>query len=197
MLVTSGFARRSEKRGIMTDADRHDDSEPQTAADLTNRSRTETMRAAERLADADARRDAEIAELAEMAEMAEMAEIEAVVDARAVVEPPRERVFSRKVLAFWALVTIAVYVAVQLVVGPVKDRIREAVEARMEPPEGNTSGTTVAPPPPVEPVAPIQPPVPPGQLPATSGTSQATEATEATPANPGRIQRPQRPERRR
>jgi len=143
----------------MTDADRHDDSEPQAAADLTNRSRTETMRAPERLADADARRDAEIAELAEMAEMAE---IEAVVDARAVVEPPRERVFSRKVLAFWALVTIAVYVAVQLVVGPAKDRIREAVEARMELPAGNTSGTTVGPPPPVEPVAPIEPPVPPG-----------------------------------
>ncbi|MBA3343018.1 MAG: hypothetical protein H0T48_14445 [Gemmatimonadaceae bacterium] len=48
--------------------------------------------------------------------------------------PPRERLFSRKVMIAWATVTLAVYIAFQIFGGPIK----AAIASRIDPPESNT-----------------------------------------------------------
>lgn len=105
--------------------------------------------------------------------------------------PPvrKERLFSRKVLIGWALLTLAAYFGLRLVTTVVKDSVREAVAARRVPgkqgsvvivlPNGekitiNRNGSARGPipeiviPKPAEPVAPqIPPPVQPTAAPTT------------------------------
>lgn len=87
-------------------------------------------------------------------------------------EPPTERVLNRRVMAKWAIATLAIYFLLKMLVGPVREAVVDAVREEIQnqahpvtntaiPPVTPPAGaTTVTPTPPVSPVKPTPPPAP-------------------------------------
>lgn len=99
--------------------------------------------------------------------------------------PPRERLFSRKVMIAWATVTLAVYLAFQIFGGPIK----AAIASRIDPPESNTAS------PPADRVIRVR------TVPATEGGVEVRVIEKVSPPPrpaqppPERPPRPARPSR--
>ena len=77
---------------------------------------------------------------------------------------PKERLFSRKVMIFWAAVTLILWFAITFIFPEVVRTVKGEIESRMEPPRSNTAAPAPAPIPvtvePVAPVPPVEPPQP-------------------------------------
>ncbi len=84
-------------------------------------------------------------------------------------EPPTGRVLNRTVMAKWAIATLAIYLLLKLLIGPVREAVVDAVREEIQnqahpvtntaiPPVPPPTGpTTVTPTPPVSPVKPTTP----------------------------------------
>jgi hypothetical protein len=90
-------------------------------------------------------------------------------------EPPAPHVLDRRVMVKWASITLAIYILVRLIVGPVREAVVDAVREEIKNQAAPVTNTAIppVPTPPTPPVAPttVKPEVP-----------QGTAAPEAPPA---------------
>ncbi|HEY8166662.1 MAG TPA: hypothetical protein VIF83_14005 [Gemmatimonadaceae bacterium] len=84
-------------------------------------------------------------------------------------EPPTPHVLDRRVMVKWASITLLIYIAMRLIMGPVKDAVVDAVREEIQN-QANPVTNTAIPPVPTPPTKPVPP------------TTAAPAAPEATPA---------------
>jgi hypothetical protein len=101
-------------------------------------------------------------------------------------EPPTEHVLDRRVMVKWASITLLIYIAVRMIMGPVKDAVIEAVQTEIE----NQAKPVIivhppTPPIPAQPAPPAEPPAPtgagPGGQPPTTGAPTSPTAAPTSP----------------
>lgn len=93
-------------------------------------------------------------------------------------EPPTPHVLDRRMMVKWAGITLAIYILVRLIVGPVREAVVDAVREEIQNQAAPVTNTAIPPTPPIPPAQPtaVKPEVP-----------QGTAAPEAPPATRERI----------